>query len=81
MLDDHYRIVGLSMEDHKIYLSFSVERGWILINQGSPLCDYKKSYDEVILAAKQYSIKLPEVSWDADNAQWIDTLELRGNHE
>lgn len=81
MLDDHYRIVGLKVEDHKIYLSFSVERGWILINQGSPLCDYKKSYDEVILAAKQYSVKLPEVSWDADNAQWIDTLELRGNHE
>ena len=77
MLNDHYRIVGLSMEDHKIYLSFSVERGWILINQGSPLCDYKKSYDEVILAAKQFSVKLPEVSWDADNAQWIDTLELR----
>ena len=77
LLDDHYRIVGLSMEDHKIYLSFSVERGWILINQGSPLCDYKKSYDEVILAAKYFSVKLPVVTYDADNAQWIDTLELR----
>jgi hypothetical protein len=64
------------MEDHKAYLSFSDERKWILIYQGSPLCDYKKSYDEVILAAKHYSIKLPEVLWDADNAQWINTLEL-----
>jgi hypothetical protein len=77
VLDADSRIVGLIVEDHKIYLSFSVERGWILINQGSPLCDYKKSYDEVILAAKHYSIKLPAVSWDADNAQWIDTLDLR----
>lgn len=77
MLDADSRIVGLSMEDHKAYLSYSDDRKWILIYQGSPLCDYKKSYDEVILAAKQYSIKLPEVSWDADNAQWIDTLELK----
>ena len=69
------------MEDHKAYLSYSDERKWILIYQGSPLCDYKKSYDEVILAAKQFSVKLPLVTYDADNAQWIDTLELRGNHE
>lgn len=65
------------MEDHKVYLAYSTERKWILIYQGSPLCDYKKSYDEVIQAAKQYSVKLPEVSWDSDNAKWIDTLELR----
>jgi len=78
LLDDHYWIVGLSMEDHRAYLSYSTERKWILIYQGSPLCDYKKSYDEVILAAKQYSVKLPAVSWDADNTQWIDTLELKG---
>jgi hypothetical protein len=77
LLDDHHRIVGLTMADHKAYLSYSDDRKWILIYQGSPLCDYKKSYDEVILAAKHYSIKLPEVSWDADNAQWIDTLDLR----
>ena len=77
MLDADSWIVGLTVEDHKAYLSYSDERKWILIYQGSPLCDYKKSYDEVILAAKQYSIKLPAVSWDADNAQWIDTLELR----
>lgn len=77
MLDADSWIVGLIMEDHKAYLSYSDERKWILIYQGSPLCDYKKSYDEVILAAKHYSIKLPAVSWDADNAQWIDTLDLR----
>ena len=77
LLNDHYRIVGLTMEDHKAYLSYSDERKWILIYQGSPLCDYKKTYDEVILAAKQFSVKLPLVTYDADNAQWIDTLELR----
>ena len=31
-----------------------------------------------MLAVKQYGIKLPDVSWDADNAQWIDTNKLRG---
>jgi hypothetical protein len=77
MLDADSWIVGLTVEDHKAYLSYSDERKWILIYQGSPLCDYKKSYDEVILAAKQYSVKLPLVTYDADNAQWIDTLELR----
>ena len=78
MLNANYRIVGLMMEDHKSYLSYSAERNWILIHQGSPLCDYKKTYDEVMLAAKYYGIKLPNVSWDADNAQWIDTNKLRG---
>lgn len=78
MLNVNYRIVGLIMEDHKAYLSYSAERNWILIYQGIPLCDYKKTYDEVMLAAKQYSVKLPDVSWDADNARWIDTNKLRG---
>jgi hypothetical protein len=73
----NYWIVGLMMEDHKSYLSYSAERNWILINQGSPLCDYKKTYDEVMLAVKQYGIKLPDVSWDADNAQWEKTEVIR----
>jgi len=65
------------MEYHKAYLSFSKDRNWILIYQGSPLCDYKKSYDEVMQAAWQFQIKLPEVSWDADNAQWEKTEVIR----
>jgi hypothetical protein len=69
--------MGLIMEDHKAYLSFSKDRNWILIYQGSPLCDYKKSYDEVMQAAWQFQIKLPEVSWDADNAQWEKTEVIR----
>ena len=78
MLNGNYWIVGLIMEDHKAYLSYSADRNWILIYQGTPLCDYKKTYDEVMQAAWQFQIKLPDVSWDADNAQWIDTLKLRG---
>jgi len=69
--------MGLIMEYHKAYLSFSKDRNWILIYQGSPLCDYKKSYDEVMQAAWQFQIKLPEVSWDADNAQWEKTEVIR----
>lgn len=77
MFNAHYWIVGLIMEDHKAYLSFSKDRNWILIYQGSPLCDYKKSYDEVMQAAWQFQIKLPDVSWDADNAQWEKTEVIR----
>jgi hypothetical protein len=69
--------MGLIMEDHKAYLSFSKDRNWILIYQGSPLCDYKKSYDEVMQTAWQFQIKLPEVLWDADNAQWEKTEVIR----
>ena len=72
------------MEDHKAYLSYSNDRKWILIYQGSPLCDYKESYNEVIQAAKQFSIKLPEVTWNADRAEWVSTdtiFEIRVNHD
>ena len=65
------------MNDHKAYLSYSKDRNWILIYQGSPLCDYKKTYDEVMMAAKHYLIDLPDVSWDADFAQWTKTDEIR----
>lgn len=72
------------MEDHKAYLSYSNERKWILIYQGSPLCDYKVSYNEVIQAAKYFSVKLPEVTWNADRSEWVNTntiLEIGVNHD
>lgn len=58
-------------QNHKIHLSFS-ERGWILINQGSPLCDYKKNYFEVMQVVNHYKVKLPPVIWCGDSMQWID---------
>lgn len=77
MFNVNYWIVGLIMEAHKAYLSFSAERNWILIYQGTPLCDYKKTYDEVMQAAWQFQIKLPDFSWDADNSQWEKTEVIR----
>ena len=50
--------------EHKTHLSFSNERNWILIHQGSPLCDYKKTYDEVMQVVKYYKITLPDVTWN-----------------
>lgn len=58
--------------NHKTHLSFS-ENGWILIHQGSPLCDYKKTLGEVMQAAAYYKIKLPEVTWNGDRGDWVIT--------
>jgi hypothetical protein len=66
-------------QNHKAHLTHS-ERGWILIYQGSPLCDYKKTYDEVIQTVNYYKIKLPPVIWCGDTMQWIDG-ELSKNNK
>jgi hypothetical protein len=59
-------------QDHKAHLSFS-ERGWILIYQGSPLCDYKTTYKDVMKAVAQYRITLPDVTWNGDLGCWVIT--------
>jgi hypothetical protein len=64
--------MGLIMEDHKIYLSYSTDRRWVLINQGSPLCDYKQNLKDVMQVVDFYKIKLPHVFYDADVGQWSD---------
>jgi hypothetical protein len=60
------------MENHKTHLSFSND-GWILIHQGSPLCDYKKTFDEVLKVALFYRVTLPAVTWNGDRAEWVTT--------
>ena len=67
---------GIKMEDHKIYLSFSTERGYILINQGSPLCDYKKTRAEAEAVAAFYRLTLPGVAYSADLGQWVTTSTI-----
>jgi hypothetical protein len=62
-------------QNHKAHLSFS-ERGWILIYQGSPLCDYKATYQEVMQVVAHYRITLPPVIWCGDTLQWIDILTI-----
>ena len=59
--------------EHKTHLSFSNERNWILIHQGSPLCDYKQTYDEVMKVAAFYRLTLPDVTWNGDRAEWVHT--------
>lgn len=59
--------------DHKTHLSYSHDRKWILINQGCPLCDYKKTYDEVMQVVKYYKITLPNETWNSDKAQFEST--------
>jgi hypothetical protein len=60
------------MENHKTHLSFS-SNGWILIHQGSPVCDYKQTYSAVLKVAAFYHITLPDVTWNGDRAEWIHT--------
>ena len=59
-------------QDHKAHLSFS-ERGWILMYQGSPLCDYKATHDEVMQVVAHYRITLPLVTWNGDLGCWVFT--------
>ena len=59
-----------------IILSVS-EGGLILLYQGSPLCDYKKSLAEIKKVADFFKLKLPLVAYNGDKAQWvsINTIE------
>jgi len=56
----------------KPHLSYS-ERGWILIYQGSPLCDYKKTKEEVMAVVKFFKITLPDCTWNGDRSEWVIT--------
>jgi hypothetical protein len=61
--------------DHKIHLSFS-DNGWSLINQGSPLCDYKKTYFEVMQVVQFYKITLPDVTGNGNRCEWVTTATI-----
>jgi hypothetical protein len=63
-------------QNFNTHLSFSNDTKWILINQGSPLCDYKKTYDEVMQVVKYYKITLPDVTWNGDMAEWVTTATI-----
>jgi len=64
-------------QDHKAHLSFS-ERGWVLIYQGSPLCDYKTTYAETMQVVDHYRITLPDVTWNGDRGEWVCTNTIEG---
>lgn len=68
-------MIATQRQNHKIYASFS-ERGWIIINQGSPLCDYKHSYGDLLKVAAIYKITLPEVTWHGDMGKWVFTSTI-----
>ena len=59
-------------QNHSTHLSFS-NNGWILIHQGSPLCDYKTTYADVIKVVSYYKITLPDVTWNGDRMVWVLT--------
>lgn len=65
------------MKTPTTHLSYSLSNGWILIHQGSPLCDYKPTYADVMKAAAHYRITLPDVTWNGDRSEWVitDTIE------
>jgi hypothetical protein len=56
----------------KTHLSYS-ERGWILIHQGLPLCDYKKTKAEVLKVVDFYKITLPDCTWNGDRGEFVVT--------
>jgi hypothetical protein len=65
----------------KTHLSFSQD-GWILIHQGSPLCDYKDTYEEVMRVVAHYRITLPPVTWNGGRMEWVSTDTIQElNHD
>ena len=54
-----------------IILSIS-EGGLILLYQGSPLCDYKKSLAEIKKVADFFKLKLPSVAYNGDRSEWVN---------
>ena len=59
--------------NNDITLSVSTD-GLILLYQGSPLCDYKQTIDEIWLVAKMFKIKdLPSVAWNGDLGAYVHT--------
>ena len=62
--------------DYKTHLSYSNDRKWILMHQGSPLCDYKKNYDDVMQVVKHFKITLPDVTWNGDWGEWVTTATI-----
>jgi hypothetical protein len=54
-----------------IILSVS-EDGLILLYQGSPLCDYKKSLADIKKVADFFKLKLPTIAYNGNRAEWVD---------
>ena len=46
------------------------------MHDGSPLCDYKKTYEEVMLVVKHYKITLPDCTWNGDRGDWVITSTI-----
>ena len=57
------------------HLSYSPGYGWILMHQGSPLCDYKPTRVEAERVAAQYRLTLPDVTYV--DYQWQPTMEVQ----
>jgi len=55
-----------------ITLSIS-EYGLILLYNGSPLCDYKKTLSEIQKVADFFKLKLPTVAYNGNRAEWVNT--------
>jgi len=50
-------------KDPEVYLSGSGAK-WTIINQGMPLCDYKKTPAEALEVAKMYKLQPHTFYWD-----------------
>ena len=46
------------------------------MHQGSPLCDYKTTYKDVMKAVNHYRITLPDVTWNGDLGCWVFTSTI-----
>jgi len=58
-------------------LSFT-EYGYQLFCNDSPVCDYKKSIDDIELVCKQFKLSIPDIAWNGIRSEWVKTNTIEG---
>lgn len=62
------------MKTPTTHLSYSPGSGWILMHQGSPLCDYKLTRADAERVATHYRLTLPDIVYV--DYQWKPIAEV-----
>jgi hypothetical protein len=58
-------------------ITLSIDRnGLRLIYQGLPLCNDKKTLDEIYLVCKMYKCDLPDTAWNGERGNWVSTSTI-----
>lgn len=63
-------------------ITLSVDRnGLRLLHEGLPLCNDKKTLDEIKLVARMFKCELPATAWNGDRGEWVSTSTIISYNE